>query len=39
MAARIAVSHPEQGWSLPCNGIVLFDDAEALLPTARPSHC
>lgn len=32
MAARVAVSHPEQGWSLLCNGIVLFDDAGALLP-------
>ena len=32
MAARIAVSHPEQGWNLLCNGIVLFDDAGALLP-------
>jgi hypothetical protein len=31
-AARVAVSHPEQGWSLLCNGIVLFDDAGALLP-------
>jgi hypothetical protein len=24
--------HPEQGWSLLCNDIVLFDDAGALLP-------
>jgi Family of unknown function (DUF5999) len=32
MAAHVAVSHPEQGWSLLCNGIVLFDDAGALLP-------
>lgn len=32
MAARVAVSHPGQGWSLLCNGIVLFDDAGALLP-------
>jgi Family of unknown function (DUF5999) len=31
-AARVAVSHPEQGWSLLCNGVVLFDDAGALLP-------
>jgi hypothetical protein len=27
------VSHPEQGWSLLCNGVVLFDDAGALLPS------
>jgi hypothetical protein len=32
MAARVAASHPEQGWSLLCNGIVLFDDAGMLLP-------
>jgi hypothetical protein len=32
MAARALARHPEQGWSLLCNGIVLFDDAGALLP-------
>jgi uncharacterized protein DUF5999 len=32
LAARVTVSHPEQGWSLLCNDIVLFDDAGALLP-------
>jgi uncharacterized protein DUF5999 len=31
-AARVAVAHPEQGWSLLCNGVVLFEDAEILLP-------
>ena len=31
-AAHVVVSHPEQGWSLLCNGIVLFDDAGVLLP-------
>lgn len=31
-AARVSVSHPEQGWSLLCNGIVLFDDAGTLPP-------
>jgi hypothetical protein len=35
MAARVVVSYPEQGWSLLCNGIVLFDDAGALLPGGR----
>ena len=25
-------SHPEQGWSLLCNGIVIFDDTGELLP-------
>jgi uncharacterized protein DUF5999 len=31
-AARTVVSHPEQGWSLLCNGIVMFDDTGELLP-------
>lgn len=26
------VSHPEQGWSLLCNGVILFDDTGELLP-------
>lgn len=32
MAARVIAGHPEQGWSLLCNGIVVFDDFGALLP-------
>ena len=39
-AARVLASHPEQGWSLLCNGVVLFDDAGELLldgPAAAPS--
>jgi hypothetical protein len=31
-AAHTIVSHPEQGWSLLCNGIVTFDDTGELLP-------
>jgi hypothetical protein len=27
--------HPEQGWSLLCNGVVLFDDSGELLPDGR----
>jgi hypothetical protein len=27
-------SHPEQGWSLLCNGVVLFDDGGELLPAS-----
>jgi hypothetical protein len=34
-AAHVVVSHPEQGWSLLCNGVVVFDDAGALLPDGR----
>jgi hypothetical protein len=29
--ARIAAGHPEQGWYLLCNGVLLFDDGGALL--------
>ena len=31
-AARTVISHPEQGWSLLCNGIVIFEDTGELLP-------
>ena len=34
-AARVIAGHPEQGWSLLCNGIVLFDDGGLLLPDGR----
>ena len=37
-AARVVASHPEQGWSLLCNGIVAFDDAgELRLPAPAPA--
>jgi len=31
-AAHTIASHPEQGWSLLCNGVVVFDDTGELLP-------
>ena len=31
-AARTIISHPEQGWSLLCNGVVIFEDTGELLP-------
>ena len=31
-AARTIAAHPDQGWSLLCNGIVLFEDTGELLP-------
>ncbi|GLZ03245.1 hypothetical protein Acsp03_07120 [Actinomadura sp. NBRC 104412] len=31
-AARTLVTRPEQGWSLLCNGVVLFEDTGELLP-------
>ena len=34
-AARTIASHPEQGWSLLCNGVVLFDDLGEILPNGR----
>ena len=35
IAARAVARHPEQGWTLLYNGVVLFDDAGALLPDGR----
>ena len=34
-AARVVATHPEQGWSLLCNGVVTFDDTGELLPDGR----
>ena len=31
-AAKVVSSHPEQGWSLLCNGVVLFEDTGELMP-------
>jgi hypothetical protein len=31
-AARVVSTHPEQGWSLLCNGVVAFEDTGELLP-------
>jgi hypothetical protein len=28
-------AHPEQGWSLLCNGVVVFEDTGDLLPDGR----
>jgi hypothetical protein len=44
LAARVIAGHPEQGWSLLCNGVVAFEDTGALLPDgsaikpARPTR-
>ena len=39
-SARTIAFHPEQGWSLLCNGVILFDDTGELLPDGRavPPH-
>ena len=31
-AARVIAFFPEQGWSLLCNGIIVFEDTGELLP-------
>ena len=31
-AARVVAAHPEQGWSLLCNGVIVFDDTGEILP-------
>lgn len=31
-AARVVATHPEQGWSLLCNGVIVFEDTGELLP-------
>jgi hypothetical protein len=37
-AARVVSCHPEQGWSLLCNGVVLFDDTGEILPDGHCTH-
>jgi hypothetical protein len=34
-AARVVAAHPEQGWSLLCNGVITFDDTGELLPDGQ----
>ena len=34
-AARVVSFHPEQGWVLLCNGVIVFDDTGELLPDRR----
>ncbi|MGX1268338.1 DUF5999 family protein [Streptomyces phaeoluteigriseus] len=34
-AARPLVHRPEQGWSLLCNGVLLFEDTGELLPDGQ----
>ena len=36
IAARVVSAHPEQGWSLLCNGVVVFDDTGELFRTDTP---
>jgi hypothetical protein len=34
-AAHTLTTHYDQGWSLLCNGVVLFEDTGELLPDGR----
>ena len=34
-AAQTVAAHPEQGWSLLCNGVLLFEDTGELLPDGQ----
>ena len=34
-APHIVAAHPEQGWSLLCNGVVVFEDFGELLPNGQ----
>ena len=34
-ATRVVRTHPEQGWNLLCNGVVVFEDTGELLPDGR----
>jgi hypothetical protein len=31
----VVAAHPGQGWSLLCNGVVVFEDTGELLPDGR----
>ena len=35
LAAHVIAAHPEQGWSLLCNGAVAFEDSGMLRPNGR----
>jgi Family of unknown function (DUF5999) len=34
-AAVVLRAHPEQGWSLLCNGVILFEDTGLITPDGR----
>lgn len=37
-AARLIAFHPEQGWWLLCNGVIVFDDTGELYPDGRAAR-
>ncbi|MFC7984682.1 DUF5999 family protein [Streptomyces sp. NPDC057336] len=34
-SAHVVAAHPEQGWSLLCDGTIVFDDTGELRPDGR----
>ena len=30
-AARVVSNHSDQGWSMLCNGVIVFDELDAML--------
>ncbi|GAA3846987.1 DUF5999 family protein [Streptomyces sp. NPDC003631] len=32
IAPHVVAARPEQGWTLLCNGVIVFDDSGELLP-------
>lgn len=34
-AAQVTASFPAQGWSLLCNGVIVFEDGGEILPDLR----
>lgn len=32
---HVVAAHPEQGWTLLCDGTIVFDDSGELLPDGR----
>ncbi len=39
LAAAVIAHHPEQGWSLLCNGMILFEDGGTISPVATLCRC
>jgi uncharacterized protein DUF5999 len=35
-AARLVACFPEQGWSLLCNGVIVFEDTGEIMPDGSP---
>lgn len=34
-AAQVSTRHPDQGWTLLCNGVLIFEDTGELLPNGQ----